>query len=390
MSTVVFNGLGQANTWNDMRNWGGHALPGSTDLVQLVNVGAEAFTGPISFDTIMLLGASNLTFDGVVNASGEGFCRGIMVCNGGSMTFGAGSTLNALSGSLNIGVHAAGAFTAKGLPGRSTTIKTADALVGQFAQGIGTVTIDGATWNASGTAIIGGAGTGSLDVRDAGQVNIGGNLCTAGTGSSVGSVTIESGSTVSVAGSMSLGNADTDPVPGLATLTVNAGGTLNVGHWMFEGPKSSVLLNGGAINLGTSGQGWIGMQAGGSISGYGTLSSRSNLLWDDGVIKAQGGTLEITSNVAGAGRIVIGANSVAKLDGTAIQDFGDRFRGCKRLAGIPDRRQRDITDQWVRCGRQDRLRHDHRRREMASHNRLSGAQQRRSCDRHACTWAVCR
>ncbi len=234
MGTSTFTSQGQVNVWSDIRNWAGQALPGSTDIALLNGIGPETFTGSISMGTIMLLGASNVAFNGTVNASGEGFCRGIMVCNGGTMTFNAGSTLNDLAGSLNIGVHASGSFIANGTAGRSTVINTADALVGQFAQGIGTITIDDATWNASGTAIIGGDGTGSVDVRDGGVINIGGNLCVAGDAGSVGNVTIEAGSTVNVAGSTSLGANETQSSGGTATVTVNAGGTLNVGHWLFE------------------------------------------------------------------------------------------------------------------------------------------------------------
>ncbi len=95
-----------------------------------------------------------------------------------------------------------------------------------------------------------------------------------------------------------------------------------------KGSNSSLVLNGGAVNLGTSGQGWIGVQSGGSISGYGTLSSVSNLLWDDGAIKAQGGTLEIKSNIGGAGSLNVGANSVAKLDGSAVQTSVIDFTGA--------------------------------------------------------------
>jgi T5SS/PEP-CTERM-associated repeat protein len=173
MATSTFNGQGKIGTWSDPQNWTGQTLPGSTDVALLNGVAPETFTGRVSVGTIMLLGASNVAFDGTVDTSGEGFCRGIMVCNGGTMTFNAGSALNALAGSLNIGVHAVGSFIANGTAGRPTVVNTADALVGQYAQGVGTVTIDDATWNASGTALIGGDGTGSLDVRDGGLINIG-------------------------------------------------------------------------------------------------------------------------------------------------------------------------------------------------------------------------
>ena len=328
MTTKIFNAQGQPNNWSDTKNWVGGVVPGSADVALLNGVGSKEFTGPISVGTIMLLGTSNVAFDGTVNTSGEGFCRGIMVCNGGTMTFNAGSTLNDLAGSLNIGVHAVGSFIANGMAGRSTVINTADALVGQYAQGVGTVTIDDATWNASGTALIGGDGTGSVDVRDGGQINIGGNLSLAGGDTSVGNVTVEAGSTINVTGSAGVGTPQADQTPGgLATFTVNTGGTLNIGHWLFEGSTGSLILNGGAVNLGTSGRGWIVLQSGGAVSGHGTLSSTSNEFLDNGLIRAQGGTLEIKSNVSGTGVIDIGAHSAAKLDGSAIQTSLIDFTG---------------------------------------------------------------
>jgi hypothetical protein len=69
------------------------------------------------------------------------------------------------------------------------------------------------------------------------------------------------------------------------------------------------------------------LQSGGAVSGHGTLSSTSNGLLDNGLIKAQGGTLEIKSNVSGKGVIDIGANSTAKLDGSAIQTSVIDFTG---------------------------------------------------------------
>ena len=384
MTTKIFNAQGQTNNWSDTKNWVGGVVPGSADVALLNGVGPEKFAGPISVGTIMLLGASNVAFDGIVNTSGEAFCRGIMVCNGGTMTFNAGSTLNDLAGSLNIGVHAVGNFIANGSAGRATVINTADALVGQFAQGVGTVTIDDATWNASGTALIGGDGTGSVDVRDGGQVNIGGNLGLAVSNISFGNVTVEAGSTINVTGTAGFGTSQADQASGgVATVTVNAGGTLNIGHWLVEGSTSSLILNGGAVNLGTSGQGWIVLQSGGAVSGHGTLSSMSNVLLDNGLIKAQGGTLEIKSNVSGTGSIDVGTDSTAKLDGSAIQASVIDFTGHKWLAGISEYRPRDISDQRLHGWRQDHLRHDDRQREMAAKHWLVGFEQWWPRGRHA-------
>ena len=69
------------------------------------------------------------------------------------------------------------------------------------------------------------------------------------------------------------------------------------------------------------------LQSGGAVSGHGTLSSTSNEFLDNGLIRAQGGTLEIKSNVSGTGVIDIGAHSAAKLDGSAIQTSLIDFTG---------------------------------------------------------------
>jgi hypothetical protein len=81
MTTKVFSGQGQTNIWTDTKNWVGGVVPGPADVALLNGVASERFTGPISVGTVMLVGASNVAFDGVVNTPGEGFCRGIMVCN---------------------------------------------------------------------------------------------------------------------------------------------------------------------------------------------------------------------------------------------------------------------------------------------------------------------
>ncbi len=320
MSTVTYGGSTSSNTWNNPGNWKGAAAPGATDLALFNNSGSHSFAGPISIGTVMLLGSENIDFSGVVNASDTGYCAGIMVCQNATMTFDAGSTLND-AGALLIGVNGVGSFIANGTAQQATTINSNNATIGKSAGiGVGTITIDGATWNNAGVAFVGYNGTGTLNVQDGGYANIGGNFAVASGDGSTGTVTVKAGSTLSVGGSAGIGTPRADTTHGgTATVTINAGGTLNVGHWLFENAASSLNLNGGTLNMGTSGMGWIDLEQGCTITGHGTLSSASNVLLDNGVVDAKGGVLDITSNVSGTGSIDIEANSTAKLDGAAVQ-----------------------------------------------------------------------
>ena len=163
----------------------------------------------------------------------------------------------------------------------------------------------------------------------AGSANIHGNLSIAGGAQSTGAVTIEAGSTINVGGSSGVGTPRADGTAGgTGMITVAAGGTLNVGYWMVEGSTSSIVLSGGAIHMGTSGQGWLAVQSGAAVSGYGLITSTSNIFWDAGGVTAKGGTLEIGSNTSGSGTLAIAANSGLKLDGAADQTAGIAFSGA--------------------------------------------------------------
>ncbi len=330
MSIVNFTGGGKAGTWVDAKNWQGGVVPGASDTALLFNAGSQMFTGPIPAGTIMLLGTGTVSFDGTVSATDTGFCSGIMVCQNETMTMNAGSTLNDFNGALLIGVHGEGSFVANGTAQKATTINTANATIGKFANaGVGHVTIDDAIWNNATVAFVGFDGSGTLDIRDHGKANIGGNLSIAGGAQSAGAVTIEAGSTINVGGGAGVGTPLADGTAGgTGTITVAAGGTLNVGYWMVEGSTSSIVLNGGAIHMGTSGQGWLAVQSGATVSGYGTITSTSNIFSDAGTVTARDGTLVVGSNIGGAGTLAVAANSALKLDGAADQTAGIAFTGA--------------------------------------------------------------
>ena len=330
MAVANFTGGGQAGVWTDARNWKGNLVPAAGDQAILFNAGSQTFSGPVTAGTVMLLGTGTISFNGTVTATDTGFCAGIMVCQNETMTMNAGSTLNDVNGALLIGVHGEGSFVATGTAQKATTINTANATIGKFAgAGVGHVTIDGATWNNQTVAFIGFDGSGTLDVRDNGVANIGGNLSVAGGTQSTGAVTVEAGSTINVGGSSGVGTPRADGSSGgSGMITVDAGGTLNIGYWMVEGPTSSIVLNDGAIHMGTSGQGWLAVQGGATVSGYGTITSTSNIFSDAGTVTARGGTLEIGSNIGGTGTLAIAANSELKLDGAADQTAGITFTGA--------------------------------------------------------------
>ena len=330
MSTVNFTGAGQAGKWTDSKNWQGGLVPTTSSLALLFDVSSQTFTGPIAAGTIMLLGSESIGFNGVVTTTDAGYCSGIMVCTGATMTFNAGSTLNDDAGALLVGVGGVGTLTAYGTTQQTTTINSNNATMGKnTGAGVGTITIDGATWNCGAVAFVGFNGTGSLNVKDGGVVNIGGNLSVAGGDTSTGNVTVAAGSTVNVGGSCGLGSPRADQVAGGdGKITVQAGGTLNVGNWLFENSTSSLVLAGGNVNLGTRGLGWVVLNAGGTVSGYGKISSANSVFINNGSITAQGGTLELASTVSGTGQLNIAANSCAKLDGAAAQTSAIDFAGA--------------------------------------------------------------
>ena len=116
----------------------------------------------------------------------------------------------------------------------------------------------------------------------------------------------------------------------LLQLTVTGAGTTEVTGIANDG--SDLVLEGGAEMLlqgGTLQAGWtltlqdpIVIEAGGEISGYGTIEAISLLagslgsLTNDGVITANGGTLVIGANIDGTGTITFGPDPDLVLEGT--------------------------------------------------------------------------
>jgi T5SS/PEP-CTERM-associated repeat protein len=317
MATIVYSGLGIAGDWSDPDNWNGGEAPGTADLAQITNGTSNTFGGDISVNSIMIINGGTDTFTGSVTTAGAGSCQGLMVCVGSTMVFVPGSSLTD-GGVFLVGVDAAGGFIADGTSALATTIESDTATIGAQDTGVGTVTIDDASWTTAKSLIVGKAGTGTLNVLDGGAVTVGGSFAMALENGSTGTVTLSSGGLLTVDGAASIGGGDASKPLGAGTLTVDAGSTFDVKDSMAAGYGATLDLAGGTVSAGDT-SGHLSISAGGKVVGDGTLTTRAGgWISDSGIIAATGGTLTIDASVAGTGKILVGDDSTVAITGKAL------------------------------------------------------------------------
>jgi len=309
--TITFSGKGQAGNLLDPHNWTGSVAPGVNDTALITkNVGGPV-AGTFSVNNMMLLGTETITFTGTLDTAGVGACQGLMVCAGAVAAFAPGATLND-GNVLIVGNDAVGTLLAQGSGIVHSTINSVDANIGKQDDGIGVVTIDDGVWKNSGHAYIGDAGVGTLNVVDNGSVSFGAGVAMAADAGSRGTMTIASGGSVAVAGSLSVGGAAT------ATVSVGSGSSLAVAQALSVGAGSTITMAGGMVAGGVT-AGRISVLAGGVIAGTGVLTAPDGVtIEDDGVIRASGGTLEVDGSIKGTGAIQIAADSVARITGSSL------------------------------------------------------------------------
>jgi T5SS/PEP-CTERM-associated repeat protein len=318
--TITFSGKGLAGDLSDPNNWTGDVVPGVNDTALITMDVGGPVDGTFSVNNMMLLGSETITFTGTLNTAGVGNCKGLMVCVGAGAVFAPGATLND-GNDLIVGNGAPGTLLAEGSGTTHSIINSVDANLGKLLAGVGTVTIDDGVWNNSGHATIGDAGAGTLNVLDDGSVVFGGSVKMAADAGSSGTITIASGGSVDVKGSLNVGDA------AAAVVSVASGSRLRVDHTLSVGATGSVTLAGGIVAGGVT-EGHIHVLAGGVISGYGVLTAPDgNAIQDDGIIRASGGTLEVDGNVRGTGAIQIAADSAAKILGGSLGLAGISFIG---------------------------------------------------------------
>jgi T5SS/PEP-CTERM-associated repeat protein len=318
--TITFSGKGQAGDLSDPSNWTGDVAPGVNDTALITMDVGGPVDGTFSVNNMMLLGTETITFSGTLNTAGVGNCKGLMVCDGAVADFTSGATLND-GNVLIVGNDAVGTLLAEGLGTTHSIINTVDANLGKKDDGVGTVAIDDGVWNNSGHATIGDAGAGTLNVLEDGSVMFGASVEMAADAGSTGTMTIASGGSVDVAGSLDVGNA------AAAAVSVGSDSRLRVDHTLSVGTTGLVTLAGGTVKAGVTG-GDIHVLAGGVISGYGVLAvPDGKAIQDDGIIRASGGTLEVDGSVGGTGAIQIAADSTAKMLGGSLGLAGISFIG---------------------------------------------------------------
>jgi hypothetical protein len=260
--------------------------------------------------------------DGTFNQSGGGntITGDLEIGVGATGTYKLGAGAVKVGGDLYVGDGANGTFNQSG--GGSNTI-TGDLEIGVGATGTydlgaGTVKVggnlyvgDGAdgTFNQSGTTTnqIGGdleigvnaGATGTYDLG-AGTVKVGGDLYVGDGGT--GNLTIGGGGSaaISVGGTVYVG------VYGTGIITLDSDGNLEANIIVNPG---NIAMDGGSIDPPDG----ITNEAGGSISGFGTIDSD---IVNNGSLDAAGGTLLVSGAITGTGQMAIAADSGLELGGS--------------------------------------------------------------------------
>jgi T5SS/PEP-CTERM-associated repeat protein len=329
---IEFSGKGQAGILSDPLNWAGGVVPGIYDTAIITeNVGGPV-AGTFSVDNVMLLGSFTMTVTGTLDTAGTGACQGLMVCDGATAIFAPGATLNdgnpallwnGLAGNLIVGNDAVGTFLAQGSGSTHSVINTVHAVLGKQDEGVGTVTIDDGVWTNLGVAYIGEWGAGTLHVIDNGSVSFGGDVDMGTWVGSSGIMTIASGGSVYVGGTLTVG------CHAVASASVGSGSSLTTGNMLTVGGGSELDLTGGTVTAGVATGNGIHTMVGGVIAGYGILAAADGgAIFDYGTIRASGGNLTVAGNFSSeAGSIQISTNSTATLTGSSIKLAGIAFIG---------------------------------------------------------------
>jgi T5SS/PEP-CTERM-associated repeat protein len=194
--------------------------------------------------------------------------------------------------------------------------------------GAGNVTFNDATWNVSKSLVVGLEGSGTLSVTNGGMVSAEVVQTGVRSGSS-GDIALTNGGTLNASISLSIGSGpQAEDGSGTGTITVDATSLIKVGSKMIIQPNQSLALSGGSLEMGPQAVDLL-IVAGGTLSGYGTVSAMSGAgISDFGTISATGGTLILNGAVHENGVLSIGAASTAYVDGPALGHIAVEFSGA--------------------------------------------------------------
>ncbi|MGA3401019.1 MAG: Hint domain-containing protein [Acetobacteraceae bacterium] len=226
-----------------------------------------------------------------------------------------GGTFSSSGSSLEIGGSGGSGGSASLLVENAGTVVTtfggvgpaADINAGGGAQASVTVTGTGSVWDidaATGDQLaVGDSGSGSLTVSDGAVVNTGSNAIVIGNqNSGTGYVDVNTGNALLEGASVSVGSGTSS-----GTLEIDTGGTVDVVS-ASVGQDGSLILGGGLLDPIA-----LTLSAGGVISGFGTLDAN---LDNASTVTASGGALEVTGTVTDFGTMAITTSATLVLPGT--------------------------------------------------------------------------
>ena len=310
----LYTGHGQSGVWGDPANWTNGVVPGAADLA-LIQTSA-VLNGSIEVGTLMLLGTETVTIDGQVKTDSTNTCESFMVCDQAVANFAAGSSMLD-AGGFETGVEGVGLASIAGAGGgkAAAVVNSVVMKIGQFAAGVGTLSVAGVLNNAGG-AYVGLYGQGTLDVTGSGQCNFASGLALGDHSGATGVLNV-SGNAVVDASMIAIGMDKAGAPGGTAAATIADHAVLSAATALVVGNASVVTLTGGTLLTGSVGNGVV-INPGGTVSGYGTIASAVHGVTDNGVLASAGGTLLVTGNVSGMGVAQIGGGSTLDLVASRI------------------------------------------------------------------------
>ncbi len=283
---------GRIQRFFDLDAWCGGTYPLSENLI------VEA--GEIVGDSFTVGARRDLKVAGNVTVAGSG-AAALTVTNGGGF---------ASDGRLLVGESAAGTLTVSG--GGTVTTGTYST-IGLYSTNESTVTVTGqdSTWHTgSGNFWVGRWGAGSLTIEDQGQVTTGWIAFVGDSPGGEGQVTVSGPGSIWRVGSSCLIGGSTAEAGGAGFLTVEDGGTVEVGTSLKVWKDGRVVLDGGTLD----------------VTGTTAIDPMAELTLDEGTLKSS--TLANGGLIRGSGQI--DASLENAVNGTALVFTGEhqRFDGA--------------------------------------------------------------
>ena len=324
--TLFYDGLGQTGVWADPANWWA-GVPGGPNSTVLIPVNAT-LNGNVAVRQMMMLGSESVTVSGALTTNSIGPCNSFMVCDDAVVNFAAGSALDDMGG-LIVGNEDVGTLNATG-----ASLNTVATKIGRFADGTGSVSLNGGHWTNSASFFVGMSGIGTLSMSANAQLSVGTSFVVGRYAGAQGHVSLAGGAALSVGGDAKIGGGDPgiNGGSGTGTLSVGIGSSFTIAGLLGVFAQSTLSMAGGTVVLADARDG-LNIHSGGTLSGFGTVTAGGII--DNGTISAVGGTLALNGTLSGGGALQIGATSTLKLSSSMLgKNLGLAFIGEGGMLGL--------------------------------------------------------